>query len=150
MKKSRFIILALCLVGLAYLLLSGSGSKQQSAANRDSQVSSDQVLDAAGGANSANTSQVVEGEGEGNLVANLPDGDKASYQAARQASIKGKFQVTREELHTLLVNRPEVLKQVVSDNGFRKFRETDDFRKLLLILDRDPYKELGLPPINLE
>jgi len=152
LKKSRFIILALCIVGLAYLLLPGSGSKQQLAGTAGPQDTDGQVLDAAAGVNSADSSQAADAEvdeGE-NLVASLPEGDKASYLAARQASIKGKFQVTREELHTLLVNKPEVLEQVVSDNGFRKFRETDDFRKLLLILGKDPHQELGLPPIHLE
>jgi len=58
--------------------------------------------------------------------------------------------VAREELHTLLNDKPELLEQVILDNGFRKFRETDDFRKLLLIMNKDPYQELGLPPVHLD
>ncbi len=149
MKKSGFIILAICLLGLAYLLLSKGDRNQPISSSTDSSNSSSgEVRQQPDGVEGS----VVNGPGVESSVelTELSVQQKTAYETARQASIKGKFNVAREELHTLLVEKPELVEQVVTDNGFRKFRETDDFRKLLLILDRDPHQELGLPPIHLE
>ncbi len=150
MKKSGFIILAICLLGLAYLLLSkGDRNQLNSSSTASSNSSSGEVNQQ--GQSGSNESAVNEAGVESSVeLTELSVDQKTAFQTARQASIKGKFNVAREELHTLLVEKPELVRQVITDNGFRKFRETDDFRKLLLILDKDPHQELGLPPIHLE
>lgn len=83
------------------------------------------------------------------LPRNYPSEVEEEYLSARELAAAERFRETSERLHGILLKRPELTDRVLTDQAFRKYREHDDFRKLLNLLGRDVYQDLGLGPIQI-